>query len=290
MTKKGFYARQYGMRLYRDIMKDKLPESVANDIGWSVKDVAVFKKLFSTFAEEVPGFGSRKVANLHVSEWPMEFREKFIAGLHKQSNRAILKQNVGDLPLWAHSSIGKFFSQFRTFSLVSGGKHGVHDWKMLKAGQKEGLNTFLLTAAFATAMYTAKTYIDSFGLPGSKRKKFLKNRLTAQSYERAAMTWMGQLGLGAEAIDYLGFGLLNWGGDDSDVHFNRSVEFSDALGSVPGIGYMNDIGRAGLSGFKALGSDYKLQKADARAFMSAVPFSNIMGATNLRNMVQEKFD
>lgn len=287
---KRFYARQYAMRLHRDITQDKLPKAVANDIGWSGKDVLAFKNLMQTHAEPIKGFGSRDVYNLHVARWTMEYREKFIYGLHKQSNRAILKQTVGDLPVWSQTALGKFFTQFRTFSMVSGGKHGVHDWKMLKSGQKEGLNTFLLTTAMAIGMYTAKTQIDSLALPPNKRKKYLKNRLSDRSMERAALTWTGQLGVGAEALDYLGFGLLGWGGDDNDIHFNRSTDFSDALSSVPGIGYASDVARSGISAFKALGSDYKIKQSDARAFMSTIPFNNVMGITNLRNIALEKFD
>lgn len=287
---KRFYARQYAMRLFRDITDGKLSKAVQNDIGFSDKDITAIKGLMLKHSTPTPGFGSRSTRNLHVSKWPDEFREKFIAALHKQSNRAILKQNVGDLPIWAQTSLGKFFSQFRTFSLASGGKHGVHDLKMLKGGSVEGLNTFLLTMGMASAMYMAKTQIDSLGLPASKRKKYIKNRLSNTNIARAAMNWSGQLGIGAEAIDYLGFGLLNWGGEESDIHFNRSTEFSDALGSVPGIGYMSSMTKAAGAGFKAALTDYKLKQSDLRAFMSTVPFSNVMGMSNLRNIAEDKFN
>lgn len=287
---KRFYARQYAMRLFRDITDGKLSKIVQNDIGFSDTDITAIKGLMIQHSVPIPGFGSRSTRNLHVAKWPDEFREKFIAALHKQSNRAILKQNVGDLPIWAQTSLGKFFSQFRTFSLASGGKHGVHDLKMLKVGSVEGLNTFLLTMGLASGMYIAKTQIDSLGLPSGKRKKFIKNRLSNANLVRSAMNWSGQLGIGAEAIDYLGFGLLNWGGEDDDIHFNRSTEFSDALGSVPGIGYMSNVSKAAGAGFKAALTDYKLKQSDLRAFMSTVPFSNVMGISNIRNIAEDKFN
>ena len=106
---------------------------------------------------------------------------------------------------------------------------------------------------------------------------------------RGCLAWSGQLGIGAEALDYIGFGLLNWGGDDDSIHFNRGVEFSDALSSVPGIGYVSDLTRGTAGLLRAGLTDYKFKRADARALLSTLPMSNLMGVTNARNLIQERF-
>jgi len=289
---KRLFARQYAMKLRRDITSGKLSEAVRNDIGLSEKDVQRMKTMMETHSETIEGFRGNSY-NLNVRMWESDLREKFIAALSRQSNRAILKPMVGDLPLWAHTATGKFFAQFRTFSLVSGGKHGVHDLQMLKSGNKEGLYTLLFTSAFASAIYMAKTTIDSFGLEGSKRKKYLKNRMSEEAITKGAVNWMGQFGLVTEPATFL-LNQFSPGVFGDDVTSSRSADFSTALGSIPGIGIAADAAKGSLglakAGASALGgADYNMTKSDLRALLSTIPFNNAIGLTNLKNLAIEKF-
>jgi len=285
---KRFFARQYAMKLWREIKTDSLNPALAKDLGISPRLQRLFKNEMERHAEEISGFGSRKVTNLNVRKWKPEAREAFITVLHKKSSNAIQKINIGDVPLWAHKSIGQFFLQFRSFGLASAGKHGVHDYRMLKSGNTEGINAFLYSASLATALYTAKTNVESFALNKRKRKKFLKNRLNSKAIAKGSVNWMGQLGLSTDIASMLLSG-LSPGILGDDISHARTGDVGDALSSIPGIGYLGDAVRGGTGAFRAATSDYEFSSSDFKALWGTIPMNNAFGISNLRNFIDTKY-
>ena len=285
---KRFFARTYAMRLWKEITSDTLDTALANDLGIDKRMQNLFKSEMEKYAETVKGFGKREVANLNVRKWSPEAREAFITVLHKQSSNAIQKIYVGDLPLWTSKSFGQFLIQFRSFGLSSAGKHGVHDYRMLKSGNIEGINAFLFTAAMSTALYIAKTEIDSFGLSPSKRKKYLKNRLNEKAIAKNSVNWMGQLGLATDVSSMLLSGLApDVLGDN--VSYARTGDIGEVFTAVPGIGYVGGAAKGVSGATKAMTSDYEFSKSDFKALWGSVPFNNIYGVTNLRNLIENKY-
>jgi len=287
---KRLFARQYGMKLWKELTTDKLSKAVANDLGFDEKTVKGIKSMMEKYAEPKEGLFKQGVANLNVRKWNPELREKFIAALHKKSSNAIQKIHVGDIPLWAHHTYGQFFSQFRSFGLASAGKHGVHDIRMGKAGNLEGINAFLFSTLFASMLYIGKTEIDSFGLEPRKRRKYLKNRLKATQIATNSSRYMSQLGLLPDAGLYLGAGLfpdalgqVTWGR-------TGAMTPADIISGIPGIDYAGDLTKTGQEIFQSAVGQDEFTDSDFKAAWGLLPMNNLIGVTNIKNVLENNFE
>jgi len=287
---KRMFARQYGMKLWREITENRLSKAVQNDLGFSSKDIKSIKGMMEKYAEPKEGMFSKGVANLNVRKWEPELREKFIAALHKKSSNAIQKIQVGDLPLWAHHTYGQFLSQFRSFGLASAGKHGVHDLRMGKSGNMEGVNAMLFGSLSASMLYIAKTEIDSFGLEPRKRRKYLKNRLKADKVAVNASKYMSQLGLLPDAALYLGSGLFPDAMGEATWGRTGAMTPADLVSSIPGVDYAGDVTRTGQEAIQAMTGQDAFTQTDFKAAWGLLPMNNLMGVTNVKNVLENNFE
>jgi hypothetical protein len=205
------HARGFFDRMWRELNAEKLSTGRARryaDIGLSVEDLDAVKKNMDQHAELGTGWlGQNRPINLNLVRFEPGIREKLALAFYKSQSQAIQRNIGGETAWWMENTIGKLFSQFRTFPLVAIEKQSVHDLKHLDI---EAFTVAMAGMGFAALAYTAKTYANSFGLPPRKRKQYLKNRLSNDKIFAGATSWAGQAAIFPDVMSTAGdFGLAN---------------------------------------------------------------------------------
>jgi len=208
------HARGFMDNLWRDVQKladgkigTKRMRRYA-DMGLSEDDLKAIKSQFDEHVEMGEGwFGQTRPINMHLVKMAPEIREKLALSYWKNQSQVIQRSIGGETAWWMEGTVGKLFSQFRTFPLVAIEKQTLHD---LKHADVEALLTGTASLGFASLAYTAKTYANSFGLDPKKRKQYLKNRLSPEKIAAGAISWAGQANILPDVARTAGdFGVSN---------------------------------------------------------------------------------
>ena len=73
---------------------------------------------------------TRKVKAINMSEWKdIEARDSFAYAVARWTRQSIQQNDVGNLNIHMTSTMGKIFTQFRAFMLVSHSKQFLHNIK-----------------------------------------------------------------------------------------------------------------------------------------------------------------
>lgn len=179
--------------------------------------------------------------------------------LKKDVESIVLQKDLGDVPLFANSGLGRIILQFKSFMFASTNKTLMAGLQRRDRSQMEALATFIALGAL--------TYIIKEKERGAE-PDYNPANLIVQGIDRS-----GVLGVFMEANNVFekvggkGIGRLA-GQPPASRYYSRSLDEA-LLG--PSLGTISNIGRAAYSGF----SDEDLTKSDKRNLRKLVPFNNL---------------
>jgi hypothetical protein len=287
------HARGYFTRLWEDLNNPKLSQKRINryaDMGLSADDLTQIKSNMDRNTEVGEGwFGQQRPTNINLVKFDAGIREKLAMAYWKNQSQAIQRNIGGETSWWMENSLGKVFSQFRTFPLVAIEKQTLHDLKHMDV---EAFTTAVAGLGFAALAYSVKTYANSFGLDARKRKQYLKNRLTPEKIFAGASAWSGQAAIFPDVMRTAGdFGIANpwaWTYQKGQAYRDYYREKGLDLGAAGAAGSMIDSAYRFATGV----GQAALTPADLRAdtFKYAVriaPFGNNLAVKAFSNLTLE---
>ncbi len=162
---------------------------------------------------------------------------EFVQAVHRGTSQIIQGVFIGETGKWAHDSLLRVLTQFRTFSITSIEKQ----WARQRGnyGAAKALGMLLGSMAFAAPIYMARTYANSIGR--EDQAEYLERQLTAAQIARASLNYVAMSGLSGDLLDALtaisGTGAATGG---------RSGAASQFVGNViaPSAGLADDLWRA----------------------------------------------
>lgn len=161
----------------------------------------------------------------------------FVQAVHRGTSQIIQGVFIGETGKWAHDSLLRVLTQFRTFSITSVEKQ----WARQRGnyGVAKALGMLLGSMAFAAPIYVARTYANSVGR--EDQEAYLDRQLSAAQIARASLNYVAMSGLSGDLLDALtaisGAGAVTGG---------RSGAASQFVGNViaPSAGLADDLWRA----------------------------------------------
>lgn len=192
---------------------------------------------------------------------------------------AIQDHDLGELPLWTKTPIGKIFAELRTFMLAA------HSKQFLKGLHYKDATTYMQwTYAFTGEMMT---YALQSAINYAHDPETLKKRLAPEHLVAAAVTRMGVLGIMPMVVDtpyamFTGHSLL---GQYTSNTGSRNLLSTPSLALAnKQLGAVQTIGQA-VSPW----SDTTTTKQDVQNAFQALPLSNTWGVRNLIDMTSSEF-
>jgi hypothetical protein len=169
-------------------------------------------------------------------------------------------------------------------------KQTLRDWKHLDI---ESLTTFSASLGFAGTAYMAKTYMNSFGLEGKKRKQYLKNRIGSwEKVAAGAISWHGQANIFPDVMR----SASDFGVDNPFAYtYQKGQAYRDYYREQRlGLGAIGPVGAAADKAYRfATGlSNTALTPAEFRAstfknLTSIAPYGNHLVVKGLQNAIIE---
>lgn len=289
-----------GIRMWTDAGKSLASTLIQNQILKGVSDFAgagaktrkylaflgidegMAERIGKQFAEHGENMGGVHVAKTEA--WTDDVAVRiYRAALNKDLDSMVVTRGAADLPLFAHSPIGRIILQFNTFNLAS------HQ-RILMRGLQEGGARFVGTVAAMTTMGMLQTYLAA--LAGNRMSK-LPNMAEdpgwwlSEGLDRSGVFSVPfQIANGVEKLT--GFNpvkapmkMFDQGNSQSARMANRN-ELGAVLG--PAAGTLQDIGAvAGISKTLAEGKD--VTQGQKNAATRLVPFNSYFGVRQMLNYV-----
>ena len=287
------HARGFMSNLWRDLQKAELaPRRVRRyaDMGLGAEDLKAIKAEFDKNVEMGEGwFGQQRPVNMNLVKMSPEIREKLALSFWKNQAQTVQRTMGGESAWWMEGTAGKLFSQFRTFPIVAIEKQTLHDLKHIDV---ESFTTLSASLGFASLAYTAKTYANSFGLPTQKRKKYLKNRLSAEKIAAGAASWAGQANILPDMMRTAGdFGIDNpfqWTYQKGQAYRDYYRERSLDLGAIGPAGAMiNSAYRFATGVGQAVLTPAEFRADTFKNIVRIAPYGNNLLIKSLQNAALE---
>ena len=227
-------------------------------------------------------FTGRKVKRLNIEKWmedDAEAADAFVMATYRLGRRIIQENDVGSLPLFVHSTLGKLMFQFRTFMLGAWTKQTLSNIHMR---DMEAAQSFLFTSMLAGTLYMAQVGINSAGRGDAK--EYLEERLVPEEIAKAAFQRAGWSSLMPAAYDTVS--TLTFA-DNPTFAYGRSTGLgSGLLKGNPTVDLIDNAGRAAKGTVSSLlRDDYDYSQDDFRAATNLLWFKNAFGVTNVINLL-----
>jgi hypothetical protein len=125
--------------------------------------------------------------------------DEFVTAVHRGTQQIIQGHFIGETGKWAHSSLLKLMTQFRTFSLVAIDKQ----WnrQVGNHGTAKALGMLLGTMSIAAPIYMVRMGLQSVGRPD--KEEFLEKRLHPSEIARQTLNYVALSGLAGDLLDAL---------------------------------------------------------------------------------------
>lgn len=251
-------------------------------LGLSPKMTERVLKQIRKHADTEPSrfFTGRKLRRVNFDKWmddDAEAANAFIMATYRLGRRIIQENDVGTLPLFIHSTLGKLLFQFRTFMLGAWSKQTLHNLHMR---DMETAQSFLFTSLMASVLYVAQTSINSAGRADAQ--EFRDERLQPEEIAKAAFQRAGWASLIPATYDTVSMLTL---ADKPTFAFGRSTGLaSDFIKGNPTVDLLNSAARATKGLVSApLRDDYDYSQDDFRAATNLLWFKNALGVSNVLN-------
>lgn len=253
-----------------------LSKNQLDEAGFSDEFMNELKKFYEA-NQRTEDFNGRQVRVLNVEKMTPEMRETLGTGIARMAGRMIQRNFVGETSTWMNTWLGKFITQFKTFSLVSAEKQLIHD---IRGDKIKGAQTLLFSSAIGTASYLAQSHLQALGRRDSD--EYLERKLQPKAIgfgvwgklpQTASLSIAGDFlaSMGAMPDDYIGH--YGTGG------FNASESLGDF---IPALGVLEDGGKltkdtvSYLKGSDDVGTRQTLDKA-----RRLIPLGNTIGIGQL---------
>lgn len=222
---------------------------------------------------------SRKVKAINMSEWDdVEARDAFSFAIARWTRQSIQQNDVGNLNIHMTSTMGKIFTQFRAFMLVSHAKQFLHN---IKRNDFAAYSAMMWSTFYGGLAYTAQMHVNAIGR--EDKREFLEERLSVEQIGANAFARSSWAALFPSAIDY-----VYWAtGNEPPFSYKRSTGLATGfLSGAPIVNQLDTIGKVAQGGISAaLNPDYQWSKGQQRALNSLLPFQNALGIKNMLNMM-----
>jgi hypothetical protein len=224
-------------------------------------------------------FKTRKLKAINLDNWDdVEAAESFAYAISRWARQSIQQNDIGNLNIHMTSTLGKIFTQFRAFTLVSHAKQFLYG---IRRRDFASFQAMAYSSIFAGAAYTLQTNLNSLGR--EDREEYLAERLTAAEIGKAAFarsTW-------AAILPGLTDTFLYAVGEDQMFGYTRSSGLtSNFWKGNPTVDFVDKSVESIRGGFRAaFNEDYQWSKGQQRALNSLLPFQNAIGIKNVLNMM-----
>jgi hypothetical protein len=223
----------------------------------------------------------RKVKAINAEDWEdKEALEALSFAIARWTRQSIQQNDIGNLNIHMTSTMGKIFTQFRAFMLVSHSKQFLHN---IKRRDFAAFEAMMWSTFFGANSYILQTHVNSLGR--DDKNKFLKERLSVEEIGKAAFvrsTWAALLPTGIDT--------LSWAtGQEPIFSYKRSTGLATGIvAGNPVFDLLDTTGKVLQGGSRALlNPDYVWSRSQQRALNSILPLQNAIGIKNILNMMVE---
>lgn len=224
---------------------------------------------------------SRKVRAINMTQWDdVEARDAFAYAVARWTRQSIQQNDVGNLNIHMTSTMGKIFTQFRAFMLVSHSKQFLHN---IKRNDFAAYQAMMWSTFYGGLAYTAQMHVNALGR--EDKAEFLKERLSVEEIGKNAFARSSWAALFPSAAD-----MLAWStGYEPMFSYKRSTGLATGfLSGAPIINQLDTMGKVIQGGGRALfNPDYQWSRGQQRALNSLLPFQNAIGIKNILNQMVE---
>lgn len=253
-----------------------MPESALKEAGFDGEFMASLKDFYhKNPASE--GFNGRQVRKLNIEKMPDDMREKLGVGITRMSGRIIQRNFVGETSTWMNTYIGKMFTQFKSFSIVSAEKQLIHD---MRGDKVKAAQTFLLSSMAAYATYMVQSGLQSLGRDNPE--EYLNKKLDPKAVGFGIFNKMPQTASISLVGDmFAGMGMMpdSWMGSYGTGGFQPAHSVGDVIPSVGAAGDGLDVIRSMANYVK--GDDSLSDRQLADKIRRAVPLMGAIGVGQL---------
>lgn len=200
--------------------------------------------------------------------------EAFRQAVSRGTKQTIQGTFIGERGWYTHSSMGRFLSQFRTFSLTAMEKQwgrtvGMHGGGF--AGYATATATLMSGMAVASPIYAARVYANSLGRDDAD--EYIANAFTPANLFKNLMNYTAMSGMLMDVVNGL-YGVTSAINDDFkivDVESSRPGAGQGIAGILPGLSTVNRV----------LSIPSNLD--DPKKLIQALPYQNLPYAAPLAN-------
>ena len=224
---------------------------------------------------------SRKVKAINMTDWDdIEARDAFAYAVARWTRQSIQQNDVGNLNIHMTSTMGKIFTQFRAFMLVSHSKQFLHN---IKRNDFAAYQAMMWSTFYGGLAYTAQMHVNALGR--EDKAEFLKERLSVEEIGKNAFARSSWAALFPSAADTLAWAT----GYEPMFSYKRSTGLATGfLSGAPIINQLDTMGKVIQGGARSiLNPDYQWSRGQQRALNSLLPFQNAIGIKNILNQMVE---
>lgn len=187
-------------------------------------------------------FNDRPIDTWNYAAMPQDMQKDMQVLMTRLNNRNVQKGLVGETNAMWLGPLGRFITQFKTFSLVSLEKQLIADMRGDKAAM---VSNFMWGTGLAYAAYMAQMNLRALGMSESSAEAYLEEQTTGKGLVWGVFNKQSQLAAAGIVSD---FGIMTGLAPIEAYDSNRYGYQTGRLDSmVPSIGFANDV-------FKTLGA------------------------------------
>jgi len=253
----------------------KVDKKVLYDMGLGPQEIARFKTLVEKM-DLAPNGVVRGMNRAKLMETDPTGYDLLAGYLSRQARTTVLETSPGMLPQLMGDPMMRLFLQFRSFSMASHEANTLHNLKM---GNAYAAKSFLVSGAWATAVYATHTYTKSIGRPDAEeyREKALN---PATVVTNGFLTRSADSGIIASVIGTGWDFTLAPAGVDNPLNQGRTTGLESGLKGIPTVATGLAVGTALQQAVKDTFTDSRMTQADVARWQRLVPLNNTYGVAN----------
>lgn len=235
-------------------------------------------------------FEGRKIDVWNHDKMPDDIRRDIQVTMNRLLDRSVQKANVGELNVSWLGAMGRYITQFRTFSLISLEKQLVAD---MRGDAMSMPAKFMYGTGLAAASYYSQMNIRAIALPEDKREEYLEKQLTGANlywgiFNKHSM--LAAAGLFNEAAIATGIAPKEAYDSTRYGYLNSNVD-----AAIPSLGLVNDVASLTGSSFDVVAAatyrDEDVEEAGKKAakdLIKLTPYAQTIGIGEyIKNLTEE---
>lgn len=237
-------------------------------------DSAMLKRITDQINAKATFDGNRLKA-MNFKGWDdAEALAAFENGVFRHARSIIQENDLGSMAKWMSDPTAKTLLQFRSFMLSSWSKQFMYGMNHM---DMRTVAAFATTAFLGSMSYTMQTHLNAIGR--ADRQQFLEERLHPLKLATAGLNRSSWFGLLAPAYDTT----VGRAFDAPMFDARTTQQSSDAFLGNPTVSLVDAV--ANLPGVAVDAARGEFNQADAQQIRSVFAFQNMMGITQLFNLM-----